>query len=1215
MIQPKFEPINGSPAGLQLPPPFDFRGVSMRVFPVRASMSQLRSFCNSFLNIVPPEVGEFRPAAPFVYIMVLNYGRMSIEAANMGWIAQHEVTFSVALEWHRRVGDRMVLQDWAYVSPFIYVDNDLSMTTGRRVYGWPKSMSWLDRSLSSWTSHPVGPSSLFSLSAMVFPRAYAGAQQERRVLFDVIHNNVGLADPQFPPRLDDWLSLMTSVPTATVNSIKLMNDFAQILGGFGLLRGQGLRDLYDAAGRMVRDFNPVSPNISFNTVNLKQFRDSEIPDAACYQALVNAPMVLTKFNAGGPLGMPQLINGDFSGGYRLDLHRYDSQPIIETLGIDVAEERSVGGLSVSSLEPVFPFWMDVDMKYNLGQTLAWRTRDTDWVSDYGFLPGRRPVFPASPLEAPGQGGEVQSDDGPLMPGHIADGPSSDDPFAQGSALPGSGPADTAPAAPAAPGREVPGGARSDARSHDRSYHMYNSTLGASTQELAGPFDYPNTTIRVLPLLADPARLETFCADHLHTDVVMIRPYGSYVYLLVLGVEEALSRSGNVGGWGFREVAFAVPVKIYRRDNGELIRTAMIMPYVFIDNSMAANTFSEVLGLEAEESRVISPPDSWLGESGPATSTSRQLLDVVTRVFPAVNAGQKAVERSVVQAMYGDILPYNDDVRWRFVAEDWGRTLVDEYQRKTGIAGDSSDEFLAGQALALELLCNKEPFGILTLKQFRSAERPSEACYQSLVNVPIRIEQIYDLREISDLVHVKVRNYPSLPIMDKLGLKAKWVSTEDCDEVYNLQPVRPFWMKVSLSQGLGQKLAERAGSMVWYATPGLDAQSMYLLRDEPPRVGRELVDRITLRTDLTYYWKDSGPDGEEPSGEKKGLLADTMNLLTRLVELLQHGAAKDSFALATESINILAEISDGNERGTGELVTKLEQLATSLEHRGSARTRALAAEVRQLLPHVRGERGAAMRSSLTVLTSLIGSIKQETEAEARALNQDIEGVLRRITQGYESNRHAMQRFRQLLKQEPDEDAKRVAGLLASVLERVGRLLESSREATSELVNPADVGSSASWSALQEQMKELARDDTSREIIALARKLYQPPQRLRTVVNDWLKEVGDRSRRRLSRDEAKKAIEAIEPQLVIESVLSREWEDWGRPRWYRGKEQKPDFAVLRDSIGFEYWRDLRFPHDQSFDEQWYGKRGDVRGESDTGIASLVDIAFDVQVPEGE
>jgi len=67
---------------------------------------------------------------------------------------------------------------------------------------------------------------------------------------------------------------------------------------------------------------------------------------------------------------------------------------------------------------------------------------------------------------------------------------------------------------------------------------------------------------------------------------------------------------------------------------------------------------------------------------------------------------------------------------------------------------------------------------------------------------------YDLREIEDTIHVGIHRYPSLPIVEKLGLKVKCTRT-GAQAVDVLQPVRPFWMRVGLKDYLGQNLCWRA----------------------------------------------------------------------------------------------------------------------------------------------------------------------------------------------------------------------------------------------------------------------------------------------------------------------------------------------------------------------------------------------------------------------
>ncbi|MEO8509032.1 MAG: hypothetical protein ABI593_15505, partial [Betaproteobacteria bacterium] len=63
-------------------------------------------------------------------------------------------------------------------------------------------------------------------------------------------------------------------------------------------------------------FSSTTPK--FPSIALKQFRDSQAPDRACYQALVNSPVRLKTFGGGG------LHGGNFS----LKLTTCDSHPIV-----------------------------------------------------------------------------------------------------------------------------------------------------------------------------------------------------------------------------------------------------------------------------------------------------------------------------------------------------------------------------------------------------------------------------------------------------------------------------------------------------------------------------------------------------------------------------------------------------------------------------------------------------------------------------------------------------------------------------------------------------------------------------------------------------------------------------------------------------------------------------------------------------------------------
>ena len=125
-------------------------------------------------------------------------------------------------------------------------------------------------------------------------------------------------------------------------------------------------------------FFPFRPNLTANTLNLKQFRRSRKPEQYCYQALTNGPMTLTSFNRLGMLGEERVLLGDVSGGYSIKLYEWPSLPIVDMLGLEVARRWNGDGVDVAELRPVLPFWYDVNMEYEAGYNLAYRSDNGVW---------------------------------------------------------------------------------------------------------------------------------------------------------------------------------------------------------------------------------------------------------------------------------------------------------------------------------------------------------------------------------------------------------------------------------------------------------------------------------------------------------------------------------------------------------------------------------------------------------------------------------------------------------------------------------------------------------------------------------------------------------------------------------------------------------------------------------------------------------------------
>jgi len=799
IVKPRYIDPAGDPrfGAFPVSPPFLFHNVTTRVFPLKANIATLTHFCDQYLNSdIPPDIVHYVPAMPYVYLMVLNYGSMSaasVEAQNVGWVAQHEVTFTVPLQRWREENGKLVFKDWACVSPFIYVDDQISLNTGREVYGWPKVAGKIDSDIPLWTADPRASTRLFSLSTSDFADVYAGDAQTQQPLLQ-IDSDPASTYSEFPPNPRNPWSPLSIVPNAFDAWLSLMGDAADMLLGLrirGYQTDRSMRSLLAMGGKAgsnllhllpdlllpslgKRDAETAAltaglPKLFIDNVTLKQFRDAETPALVCYKALVGSTMGFDRLNRGGLLGDAGLLRGDTSGGFAVRIHDYVAQPIIECLGLEVAaSQEQTGGRNVAILKPVFPFWTDVDLYYGKGDVICSRRHQSGADHDDPWQDEQPDAV--APEAAP------ESAAKPRACGHAA----------------------------------------------------YNTALGAATQPVTGPFHFPDVTLQVYPLLADRGKLDRFLESYLNDPLQqMICPqtktpqrwrfetFGSYVYLMVKvyggQIGTMWSSTNNIGWWAEREVVFAVPVKWYD-DDGKLVSLAMIEPFVYCSSGRAAATDREVNGRASVTATIASPADAWLAQSGPVAD--RRLLRLETEIFPALYLGQKAEQRRLLEIDGLDVLPYNDDVGWNMVAASWGQELVDDLKRKTYLASVQQEEARNAKALALEVLALGAPLNRIILKQYRDAGDTGRACYQALVHTTSKITRIYDAREIEQRVHVRLHRFPGHPIADTLGLKVKSQDSVGGSVIDNLQPLRPFWMRLSVEEDLGTVACWRTFEEPW-----------------------------------------------------------------------------------------------------------------------------------------------------------------------------------------------------------------------------------------------------------------------------------------------------------------------------------------------------------------------------------------------------------------
>jgi hypothetical protein len=766
---------------LPLKPPFVFNGVSARIFPLRANLDALQQVCDGYLNIVPPEAGRFRVSLPYVFLMVLDYGQIAETVARTGWFAQIEVFFGVPVEWYKFVNGQWVFHDWAIITPYIFVDDDLSVQTGRIVYGFPKVLAKVTETKSEWVTSPLAPYTLARVETMVFPEAYAGTSLEMKTFLEITRGQNSSFQIPFDPK-------------SPITPWSMMSNLADAIGGFSrdaMWLAQSSRIfpfnpavlpgvMRDMLTRITADSNPFGPGFVQNSLNLKQFRLSNDPSRICYQSLTNGRMRMTSFNHGGLLGENYALLGDLSGGHTIMLYEHSSLPIVRTLGLETDQSwMASDNMGVAAIKPVAPFWIDVDIEYEVGENVAWRSDDGVWRDGAGV------AFPCA---------------------RKARGPEEKPPF--------------------------------------------NGAVPSAVAAISGPFEFSGTTTRVLPLLADLRRLQDFLDSYLNNLITgpdntvqrdddsareQVRfsvwarppiavnagaPVGgdtAYVYLTACSFSDVASQTNNVGNWVKYELAFLIPVKWQRKVQGVWTTAAvgMVPAFYLVDDCVAAISRFEIQGINASTATFLRPESIWLNEAGTHCPHPPQtLLRVEAEVLEALGEGQQTAMQPVIEINAKDPFGGLDPIDAPDAPSKWAEELRLELGAKKSTKAQHPGALRIGRSLAMEFLGNRVPVALYTIKQFRDVRDPEKACYQSLVRVGRSFKEITDLREIEDTLVVRIHDYPTLDIVNTLGLRSVRVPGSGPGIVYDAQAIRPFYITGVIDEPLSDRLMSRVGGKTW-----------------------------------------------------------------------------------------------------------------------------------------------------------------------------------------------------------------------------------------------------------------------------------------------------------------------------------------------------------------------------------------------------------------
>jgi hypothetical protein len=702
-----------------------YSDVVTQIFPLRASMNRMQEFCDSYLNLDEDLPLHFKPAVPWVLMQVVDYGEMATTSRNLGWFSQHELAFGVPLRCYRKEKNEWVFVDWAMVFPFIFVDNPLSMSGGRKIYGWSKSGIKFDSTPSIFEA---GNARRLASISLVTSGTNYGELSDTEEFLQIFQRR------PFVSAGSAVTDLFSAIPRAIAGSITAAYSIFETAGLFPVgYSDRDLKSLEEMLSRFYGLANSVAPRsfrappekgasrppsdqgpvlAPFNIITMKQIRDVHSSSAACFQAIVGSKMQIERTIDGGSLFDP--LAGDMSGGIYINLLDTVVQPIVRTLGLETSEHSSVGGKPASTVRPTMPFWLKMDLGYGLADSQCWRTNTTKWSS------------------------------GDML-------------------------------------KQIP----------RREIEYLNLGSGAS-EEVSGPYHFPQMTLRVMPLRADKDKLQSLVDRYLENDFYEFEvagqikdQVGSHAVVCLIGAnfEEMTAAGDRDTKYSDRELTFAVPVSWWEKRNPRIKRPALIPLYIFAGTDWNAVTSYEVYGQLSLKSKLVDPGISWL--VAPTGGKLEPLVTVETELFPELGRSQEAQDLTVLE-----ILPAPGTA---------ARGSIATYLKQLGV-----DHFLTGHE-----------FHSISLKQVMDAKDCTLADYQALVallrqftgrKVPAGTPATGPLAPLS----IRVFDYPTFPIVRALGLVPEQCNNTGQYPIYTLNPIDPFWVSGAMMGDTGLEMCSRVG---------------------------------------------------------------------------------------------------------------------------------------------------------------------------------------------------------------------------------------------------------------------------------------------------------------------------------------------------------------------------------------------------------------------
>ena len=128
----------------EIPPPYEFTGVTIMSFRLMAKLSNLQDLCDQWLNVgtLAKRGFKYKACFPFVDMEIVNYPHMAFAEQpyrDWGYATQQELYFRFFV-WRFQYACGLLLPAPMpeLFFPYMFEDNSWSMLSGRNVIGFPK---------------------------------------------------------------------------------------------------------------------------------------------------------------------------------------------------------------------------------------------------------------------------------------------------------------------------------------------------------------------------------------------------------------------------------------------------------------------------------------------------------------------------------------------------------------------------------------------------------------------------------------------------------------------------------------------------------------------------------------------------------------------------------------------------------------------------------------------------------------------------------------------------------------------------------------------------------------------------------------------------------------------------------------------------------------------------------------------------------------------